>query len=228
MECAGKKARNWTGSRHVPIRRPSLVRLPSSHFSSGATLALAQQAPLVGIEPIRASLDQIETQTRRSTAPCARADRAGAAHLAAARRPARQARRSRAAPRRRRCAAEGARRRARAAPQPKTPTIAAERARLTRAARRARCRDQAGAAAADARRRSSPQRSSTGAARPTRRRCSAGRRMCSIRISGATWSMALPDYGERLAQFAQDWIALRASRAARRGSRRRRSRLPGC
>ena len=67
VECAGNKARNWTGSRHVPIRhhrscacRPRISRL-------GRRLAHAQQAPLVGIEPIRATLDQIETQTRRST-----------------------------------------------------------------------------------------------------------------------------------------------------------------
>ena len=32
---------------------------------AGASLAAAQQAPLVGIDPIRASLDQIETQARR-------------------------------------------------------------------------------------------------------------------------------------------------------------------
>src|ERR1041384_431128 len=32
-----------------------------------ATLAHAQQAPLVGIDPIRATLDQIEAQARRST-----------------------------------------------------------------------------------------------------------------------------------------------------------------
>src|SRR5262245_46324036 len=31
------------------------------------SLAQAQQAPMVGIEPIRATLDQIETQARRST-----------------------------------------------------------------------------------------------------------------------------------------------------------------
>ena len=32
-----------------------------------ATCAHAQQAPLVGIEPIRATLDQVEAQSRRST-----------------------------------------------------------------------------------------------------------------------------------------------------------------
>ena len=70
----------------------TIVRaLAALAFLVCATLAHAQQAPMVGIEPIRATLDQIETQARRSTLGVNALTEICAAHLAAARRPARQA-----------------------------------------------------------------------------------------------------------------------------------------
>src|SRR5262245_9530921 len=50
------------------LRFATIVRaLASLAFFICATVACAQQAPLVGIEPMRATLDQVETQARRST-----------------------------------------------------------------------------------------------------------------------------------------------------------------
>ncbi|MGB9365715.1 MAG: hypothetical protein WCE79_06860, partial [Xanthobacteraceae bacterium] len=50
------------------FRFATIVRvLAALAFLACASLAHAQQAPLVGIDPIRATLDQVETQSRRST-----------------------------------------------------------------------------------------------------------------------------------------------------------------
>ena len=50
------------------FRFATVVRaLAALAFVGWATFAHAQQAPMVGIEPIRTTLDQIETQSRRST-----------------------------------------------------------------------------------------------------------------------------------------------------------------
>ena len=147
--CAGNNARNWTGSRHVPIRdhrscacRPRVSRLRD------ARACAAGAAGRHRADPRHARPDRDADAPQH--APRERADRACAAHLAAARRPARQARRSRAAPCRCRRAAEGARRRACAARNRRSGDCGRARA-ADAAAQRTRFRGQAGAAAAGAR-----------------------------------------------------------------------------
>ena len=88
------------------------------------------------------------------------------------------------------------------------------------AARRDRCGDQAGAAAADPRHaacrtRSSDRRRSAYA----RNACSAARPMCSIRYFWRDVVAAMPDYGARLASSRRTGRAMRATRAARRAWR---------
>src|ERR1700730_10426120 len=80
--CDGPNKRNWlgltaraTGERSPPTARKAamfrfatLLRLSGLALMAGlvfTAVALAQQAPLVGIDPIRAALDQIETTAKR-------------------------------------------------------------------------------------------------------------------------------------------------------------------
>src|SRR5258708_39100151 len=80
--CDGPNKGNWlgltgrtTGERSPPTaRKAAMFRFATLLRLSGlalavalvfASVALAQQAPLVGIDPIRASLDQIETTAKR-------------------------------------------------------------------------------------------------------------------------------------------------------------------
>ena len=173
-------------------------------FLVGATLAHAQQAPLVGIEPIRATLDQIETQTRRSTL------RVNAlTELAQRISPLRDDLRDKLGDLEPRLADVDARLKglgaAPAPPATEDPTIATERARLTRE------RNELDSAVKQVQLLQA--RATQLAATLTDRRRTAYaetmfRKSPNV-LDPYFWrdvAMALPDYGERLAKFAQDWI----------------------
>ena len=205
------------------------MRLPSSPSRLGRPLAHAQQAPLVGIDPIRASLDQIETQTRRSTL------RVNAlTELAQRISPLRDDLRDKLAD--------------------LEPRLADVDARL-KGLGAAPARDAAPEDAGDRDRARAADASSATSSMPRSSRCSCCRRAPTQLAATLTdrrrsayaetlfrrspnvldpyfWRdvvVALPDYGERLVQVRAGLDRLCArDRAGRRGSRRRRSRLPGC
>ncbi len=169
-----------------------------------AASAVAQQAPLVGIEPIRATLDQIETQSRRSTLGVN-----ALTELAQRISPLRDDLRDKLADLEPRLADVDARLKGLGAPPAagatEDATIAAERTRLTQQ------RNELDSAVKQVQLLQA--RATQLATTLTDRRRSAYaetmfRKSPNV-LDPYFWrdvAMALPEYGERLAKFAQDWV----------------------
>ena len=169
-----------------------------------AASAVAQQAPLVGIDPIRAELDQIETQARRSTlgvtALTALAERIS---------PLRDELRDKLADLEPRLADVDARLKGLGAPAPgatENPTIAAERARLMQQ------RNELDAAVKTVQllQARATQLNTTLSDRRRAAYAETMFRKSPNVLDPYFWRdvlFALPEQGERLANFARDWIA---------------------
>ena len=186
--------------------RPWCVRSRCWRCSPARALAAAQQAPLVGIEPIRAALDQIEAQARRGGLGVR-----ALGDLSQRLSPLRDDLRDKLADLEPRLADVDARLKglgpapAQGAP-PEDPTIAAERARLTQ--------QRAELDAAVKQVQLLQARATQLAATLSDRRLAAYaetmfRRSPNV-LDPYFWRdvvAALPDEGERIVKFAQDWIA---------------------
>ena len=169
-----------------------------------AVIAVAQQAPLVGIDPIRVALDQIEMQAQRSTL------RMNAlTELAQRLSPLRDDLRDKLADLEPRLADVDARLKglgaAPAPPATEDPTIAAERARLTQQ------RNELDSAVKQVQLLQA-RATQLSATLTDRRRTAYAETMFRKSpnvLDPYFWrdvAMALPEYGERLARFVQDWI----------------------
>jgi potassium-dependent mechanosensitive channel len=173
-------------------------------FLACATLAHAQQAPLVGIEPIRATLDQIETQSRRGTLGVN-----ALTELAQRISPLRDDLRDKLGDLEPRLADVDARLKglgaAPAPPASEDPAIASERVRLTQQ------RNELDSAVKQVQLLQA--RATQLAATLTDRRRAAYAetmfRKSPNLLDPYFWrdvAMSLPEYGERIAKLAQDWI----------------------
>ena len=170
-----------------------------------ATLAHAQQAPMVGIDPIRATLDQIETQARRSTLGVN-----ALSEIAQRISPLRDDLRDKLADLEPRLADVDVRLKglgtAPAPPATEDPAIAAERTRLTQQ------RNELDSAIKQVQLLQARATQLTATLTDRRRTAYAEtmfRKSPNV-LDPYFWrdvAMALPEYGERLAKLARDWIA---------------------
>ena len=188
------------------FRFATIVRaLAALTFLVCATLAHAQQAPMVGIDPIRATLDQIETQARRSTLGVN-----ALTEIAQRISPLRDDLRDKLGDLEPRLADVDARLKGLGAvpvpPATEDPAIAAERTRLTQQ------RNELDSAIKQVQLLQARATQLTATLTDRRRAAYAEtmfRKSPNV-LDPYFWrdvAMALPDYGERLAKLARDWIA---------------------